>query len=153
MRTSIIPAICALVVSTLALPSPASSELEKRQTVNEPWFIGNWYDEGTSSETHKHTVRFQISAPDAYIEGFYGFGGWCEPITVNACNSTICFGYGDQWHVETRVSISKVTNRTSLWVRHVQTTSGKTVTATGSTDNFVPVYPAAELYPTDVTGF
>ncbi|KAI1380557.1 hypothetical protein F4677DRAFT_403901 [Hypoxylon crocopeplum] len=152
MRTSILTAIYALVVSALALPGP-SSKHERRQTVNVPWFITNWYDYGTNNITHKHTVRFMIGAPDAYVEGFYGFSGWCDPVPVNWWNATVCFGGGDQWHVETKVSHNRATNRTGIWVRHAQSAFGTNATATGSTDNFIPTYPSFELYPTDVEGF
>ncbi|KAI4859335.1 hypothetical protein F4820DRAFT_440027 [Hypoxylon rubiginosum] len=152
MRISILPAVCALVVSALALPG-SSSEVEKRQTVNVPWFITNWNYYPTNNETHKRSVRFMIGAPDAYVGGFYGFSGWCDPVPVNWWNTTLCFAGGDQWRVETKVTHNRVTNHTGIWVRHTQNAFGRIATATGSTDNFVQGNQAFELYPTDIEGF
>ncbi|OTB03260.1 hypothetical protein M426DRAFT_24044 [Hypoxylon sp. CI-4A] len=150
MRISNLSTAFALVVPSLALPP----WIERRQTVNGPWFITGWHDYGTDNATHKHTVRFEIGAMDAYVDGFYGFSGWCDPITVNWGNSTICFSGGDQWHVEAKVSQDQATNRTGLRVRHTQTlSSGKIVTATGSTDNYISTDPYFTFRPTDVEGF
>ncbi|XXG95602.1 hypothetical protein Hte_001870 [Hypoxylon texense] len=155
MRISFLPEICALVVSALALPT-SSSEVEKRQTVNVDWTIRNFYYYPNNA-THKDTVSFTIGAPDAYVGGFYGFSGWCSNIRVNWWNSTVCFGGGSQWWVETKVTHDRQTNHTGLWVRHTQNAFGRIATATGSTDNIndilLPGYGMYELRPTDIQGF
>ncbi|KAI6081669.1 hypothetical protein F4821DRAFT_248731 [Hypoxylon rubiginosum] len=154
MRISIFSTICALVVPALTLPS-SPSWIEKRQDVNAPWFITRWSDSWALNETGVHTVGLEIGTYDAYVNGFNGFSGSCNAIRVNACNTTICFGGGDQWHVETKVTFNRTTNHTGLWIKHVlRENDGRIVSATGSTDNFVfPNTFIYELYPTDVQGF
>ncbi|KAI8629057.1 hypothetical protein F5Y19DRAFT_433822 [Xylariaceae sp. FL1651] len=127
MLVSILTTIGVLAIPALSLPA-ATSGLDKRQEVNVDWTVTNWQ---TTSWDPKHTVRFAVGAPDAYISGFYGFSVWCEDIPYNVGNYTFCVDYSS-YHILTKVSNVPHSNLTEISIIHKQIEPNRVSIASGS---------------------